>query len=386
MSERRRVRPPVTRGTARGALRPQRRRFDPTAIVWLGAGVLLLVVTVLVAFGLYTEYYVPPRETVLTVGNRSFNLQYLVDRTRYNIMEASGQGRQVDPSAAIAPTLDALEREELIRQLGPAEGLTADATEIEQTLRTRTAAVAGRAQLPSPTPTATSTADASASPSATATTTVSDDDFKASLRDVKNKTGLSDAELRDLAFAQTLQDKLRQNLSATLPPTAPQVQFLTILVDTKDQADGVKKRLDAGADFEALQAEVSPQTLLPPIATPTPAASPTPSNPATPAEPAPKVQRQDPLWFIAEMVRSPFSEPIFRTPVGQYSDVISSDRGYAIFKIVSHDNARPLDTDQREVLIERALDDWRTQRLDRVPVKRSLDAKKTKWALSRISG
>ncbi len=161
-------RPPPPRGR-RGS---GGRRLSPNAVVWLGAAALFLLVGALLAGGYYSEYYVPPRRTALEVGDRDFKMSYVADRMRYFLLDRAVQGQSASPTDSPRQTVEQLEREEILRQLGPADGLEATDTEIDDALRTRVAELTGLGT-PPPTPTPSPTADPSATGEPTASPTPS---------------------------------------------------------------------------------------------------------------------------------------------------------------------------------------------------------------------
>ncbi|HWO94026.1 MAG TPA: SurA N-terminal domain-containing protein [Dehalococcoidia bacterium] len=389
------------RGTrpARRSSHPVRggRRLDAIAWIWIGAGALLVIVAVLVGFGYYREYYVPPRETVLEVGDRDFKMSYFADRMRYLIADSVARGSSAPTADAPQQTLESLEHDEIIRQLGPQYGLEATDEEIDEALRRKVALLTGR--LPpegSPTPTPAGTAEptatpvpgvgATGTPSATATPNdelfATEEEFESALEDVKDQTHLSDEELREIIHAEVLLQKLSDQLRAELPQSMEQVQMYVIAAPNRQVADQAKQRLDAGEDFLTVAEEVSPESL-PPL---DPAA---PSAPATSDESGagttPPPARQAPDWLIADQINMIFREAAFNSPIGTYTDVIPSDRGFAILYIIGRED-RPLDETQQNFLLTRALEDWFNQREGEILVRRHLDNDKSEWVLDEVFG
>ncbi len=375
----------------------RRGQFNPAVWLWIGAGVLFLAVLGLIGAGLYSRYYVPPRETVLTVGERDYSMSYFVKRLRYYLTDSATVNFSISAFDAPNAVLANMEQDALLLASADADGLTVADDEVKDRLRDNVARLSG-ADLELPdimeiTATPTATPAANASPAATATTEAtpsavpaatetpaptpspfafsSDKDYQDALKKVWDRTGLSEDELREIARAEVLREKLGDKLTTQLPATVLQSQLDVIFVEDKAAADGAKTRLDAGELFVQVQADVSPQTLLPPVGT------------TAPDTPAAEVERQDLPWVIKEMLLGSFQEPVLSTPVGSYTQVIVTDRGSAIVKVRSREE-RALDDTQREFLLGDALDNWFELRRGAIAVQRFLDSEKTVWALDRV--
>ena len=375
----------------------RRGQLNPAVWLWIGAGVLFLAVLGLIGAGLYSRYYLPPRETVLTVGERDYSMSYFVKRLRYYLTDAATVGRSISVFDAPNAVLANMEQGALLLASADAEGLTVADDEARDRLRENVARLSG-ADLELPditemTATPTATPAANASPAATATTETtpspapagtetpaptpspfafsSDKDYQDALKKVRDRTGLSEDELREIARAEVLREKLGDKFKTQLPATVLQSQLDIIFVEDKAAADGAKTRLDAGELFVQVQADVSPETLPPPV------------GETVPDTAAAEVERQELSWVIKEMLLGPFQEPVFSTPVGSYTQVIVTDRGSAIVKVRSREE-RALDDTQREFLLGDALDNWFELRREAIAVQRFLDSEKTAWALDRV--
>lgn len=371
-------RPPPPRGR-RGS---GGRRLSPNGVVWLGAAALFLLVGALLAGGYYTEYYVPPRRTALEVGDRDFKMSYVADRMRYFLLDRAAQGQSASPSDSPRQTVEQIEREELLRQLGPADGLEATDAEIDDTLRTRVAELTGLGT-PPPTPSPSPAADPSATgepaasptprPAATSVPTATpppfadEASFEAALSELLDRTKLSRDELRDIVKAEVLLAKLRERLRGEVAPTRPQVQILTLLLPTQRDADAAVARLEAGQRFEDIQRELDPDA--------PPALAGDASGP-----------RDDLQWLTREMLLSPFAEPVFATPAGEVTGILPSDRGFAIVKVVARDDDRALDETQTALYVDTLVDEWFTEQRAKVEVQSRLDADRIEWVIDEVLG
>ncbi|MSQ61678.1 MAG: hypothetical protein EXR43_03745 [Dehalococcoidia bacterium] len=388
MSQRRRPgRVPETR---RGFARL--RQLDPAAWPWIGAGVLFLVVLGLIGAGLYSRYYAPPRETVLTVGEREYTMSYFVKRIRYYLADSATAGLSISAADAPNAVLATMEQAALLLASAESEGLTATDDEVKDRLYENVARLSGAdLELPDAmeTPTATPAADATATagaasspvpaeteaaastPSPSPFAFSSDKDYRDALKKVRDLTGFSEDELREIARAEVLRERLRDTLKTLLSATALQSQLDVIYVQDRAAAEGAKTRLDGGEPFVQVQADVSPQTLPLPIGAP---AADTPTA---------EVERQETPWVIKEMLLAQFQEPVFSTPVGGYTGIIATDRG-AVIVGVRRREERALDNTHREFLLADAVDNWFETQRGAIAVQRSLDSEKTAWALDRV--
>ena len=144
--------------------------------------------------------------------------------------------------------------------------------------------------------------------------------------------GYTDADFRSALRRQMAAAWMRDQVAASVPSTAVQVHVKQILLYNSDTAQQVLAQLQAGGDFDTLAAQYDPVT-------------------------------QGELgWFPEGYVLDPaVDEAAFSLEPGQYSNVIQTAAGYHIIKVIERDPARPLTSDARLVLQEKALADWLAQ-------------------------
>jgi peptidyl-prolyl cis-trans isomerase C len=125
---------------------------------------------------------------------------------------------------------------------------------------------------------------------------------------------------------------MRDKIVSAVPKTADQVHVQQILLYNEGDANSVLEQLKIGADFNALATQYDPTT------------------------------RGDLGWFPKGYLLEPkIEEAAFSLPVGQYSDVIQTDAGYSIIKVLERDPNHPLSPDAYLALQQAALKDWVTQ-------------------------
>lgn len=122
---------------------------------------------------------------------------------------------------------------------------------------------------------------------------------------------------------------MRDKILSDLPSTTEQVHVRQILTYNQEDAARAKTSLDAGEDFDALAARYDPAT------------------------------RGDIGWFPRGYLDlQVIEEAAFALDVNTVSEIIPSEIGFHIIKVIERDPARPLAFDTLLALQARALSDW----------------------------
>ena len=125
---------------------------------------------------------------------------------------------------------------------------------------------------------------------------------------------------------------MRDKIVTAVPRTADQVHVQQILLYNEGDAQAVEEQLKVGADFNSLAAQYDPNT------------------------------RGELGWFPKGYLLEPkIEDAAFSLPVGQYSDVIQTDAGFHIIKVLERDPQHPLSPDAYLAAQEQALKDWVSQ-------------------------
>jgi peptidyl-prolyl cis-trans isomerase C len=133
------------------------------------------------------------------------------------------------------------------------------------------------------------------------------------------------SELKRAAESAWMRDKI----IAAVPSTAEQVHVQQILLYNQDKAQSFLIQLNGGADFDELASQADPLT------------------------------RGDLGWVPRGYLLEPrIEEAAFGLEVGQHSDVITTDVGFHIIRILARDSQRPLSPDAYLALQELALKNW----------------------------
>ncbi len=121
---------------------------------------------------------------------------------------------------------------------------------------------------------------------------------------------------------------MRDNIVAAVPSTAEQVHVQQILLYNEDKAQSFLRQLNGGADFDELALRADPLT------------------------------RGDLGWVPkGYLLDKNVEDAAFLLPVGEYSEVIATNAGFHIIRVLAHEE-RPLSPDALLALQELALKNW----------------------------
>jgi peptidyl-prolyl cis-trans isomerase C len=125
---------------------------------------------------------------------------------------------------------------------------------------------------------------------------------------------------------------MRDQIVSAVPHTAEQVHVQQILLYNESDATRISNQLKGGVDFDAMAAAIDPRT------------------------------RGELSWFPRGYLLEPaIEEAAFSMPVGEVSEVIHTNVGYHIIKVLERDENHPLSPDAYLALQEQALKDWVAQ-------------------------
>ncbi|MGB9300121.1 MAG: peptidylprolyl isomerase [Anaerolineae bacterium] len=153
------------------------------------------------------------------------------------------------------------------------------------------------------------------------------------LTNLKNGTGLTEAEYRDVVEVTLLRGKMEEYVGQQVPTSEPQIRVRHILLDTEEEAQAVLQRLEDGEDFAALATEVSTDTLSAELG-------------------------GDLGWIPKGKMNAAFDEVAFNLPVGEISDVVETPSGFHIILVEERDDDRELDHDILEQRRSDAFQVW----------------------------
>jgi parvulin-like peptidyl-prolyl isomerase len=210
---------------------------------------------------------------------------------------------------------------------------------------------------PSPTPTTTVEVTATANtvnavPTPTAAPLPTDalphimtpDEFKLEYQNLQTNLnrgiGWSEDEYKEFVRVDILRRRLQDIYAATVPTTTEQIHARHILLETKEQADGVLTRLKNGEAFEKLAAELSKDN----------------SN---------KDKGGDLGWFPREQMVKPFEDAAFALKqANELSQPISTTFGYHIIQLLEGPAQHEFDAATLRQKQNLALTNWLSDRKD----------------------
>lgn len=145
----------------------------------------------------------------------------------------------------------------------------------------------------------------------------------------QSRHGYSDQEFRSALRRGVESAWMRDKIIATVPSTAEQVHVQQILLYNQDTAQSFLTQLNGGADFDDLALRADPLT------------------------------RGDLGWVPrGYLLDQSMEDAAFALSVGGHSDMITTDVGFHIIRILERDPARSLSPDAYLALQEMALKKW----------------------------
>ena len=236
-----------------------------------------------------------PEPMALTVNGEGITIvEFNAEVARYTSAQAA-LGKTVDSAAATSTVIEDLVAQMLLAQAAHQNGFRLDEAALQGRIDSLAAQIGGAQSLSS----------------------------------WESEQGYSEQAFRSALKRAAESAWMRDKIVSTVPSTAEQVHVQQILLYNQDTAIRFLNQLNGGADFNELAFEADPFT------------------------------RGDLGWVPRGYLLNPqIEEAAFKLTVGQYSDVITTDVGFHIVKILEHDSNRPLSPDALLTLQEQALRKW----------------------------
>jgi peptidyl-prolyl cis-trans isomerase C len=241
----------------------------------------------------------PPTATseplALTVNGEGITLaEFNAEVARYTAAQTAS-GKTIDSATATSAVIEDMVAQLLLAQAARANGFTLDDTALQARIDSLTAQVGG--------------AEA--------------------LSKWESDHGYIDQEFRSGLRRAAESAWMRDKIISTVPSTAEQVHVQQILLYNQDKAQEFLAQLRGGADFNDLAFKADPVT------------------------------RGDLGWVPrGYLLNTQIEDVAFNLEVGQHSDVITTDVGFHIVRILERDPNRPLSPDALLALQELALKKW----------------------------
>lgn len=250
---------------------------------------------------------------MVRVNDTTFTMGYYLERLR--ILNKSKQLAGESADLAVEPfrLLQTLQEDELIRQSAGRYNVSVTAEEVNNVIRENV------------------------QPPAEEKEKLSQDelqsDFNARYRQRLNDLSVSDKEYRKLITAQLLREKLKDKLNDRVPSVAEQVHTLGVFVENYEDALQVKKQLDEGANFATVARRQS-------------------------KDDESSKQDGDMGWLPKGVMGPQFDEVAFALPTSRISEPIVLPKGVWIIKALDRAEARQVEGKARELLRNKAVEDW----------------------------
>jgi parvulin-like peptidyl-prolyl isomerase len=192
-----------------------------------GIATVVLLAFALIAYGYYADRIAPRSQTVLRIGDREFDYDYLERRTRAEI--AQGAFDVDDLGNSMTELIANIQREELVRIVAREQDVSVSSDELDSRIRS----------------------ELGLNPE------ISRDELASVLRQELIRTHLTLSEYSDQIRALVLSDKLLEKIEGAVPAEGEQVYLRMIQAGSQANALLAKQKLDGGADFAAVAAEHS---------------------------------------------------------------------------------------------------------------------------------
>ncbi len=182
---------------------------------------------VLIAYGYYNDRIAPRDDVVFQIGERQYSYAYLEDRVQSDV--AQGRFNLSDTLSSVTATIARIQREELTRIIGLEQGITVSDEELDAGIR---------------------------------------DDLNLSAEITRNELGpilggellridLSLDEYLTIIESQVIEDKVRDQIEASLPQETEQVDLLFIEAGSQANAIQARQAFEDGAEFAEVAAQFS---------------------------------------------------------------------------------------------------------------------------------
>jgi parvulin-like peptidyl-prolyl isomerase len=275
--------------------------------------VVVVAVVALVAFGYWNSYVGPGRAAAVRVGDKTYNMSYFARRMKATINDPVSSGVSASQILSLPEQLatDIIE-EEVLLQRASTLGVGASDAEIDGLMAEKLAVVFSK--------------DDSGNIQSTPA-------FANSIRNALQRSGLSLAEYRRSVHAQQLRIAVRKHFENQIPKETPAVLLRQIAVADEAKAKELKTQIEGGADFAALVAALSEDSLT-----------------------KDKGGLRD--WAPKGFLPEEFEKEAYTLPIGGVSTPFQSSGKWVLYRVEERQDARELTEQERTQLASKQMSDW----------------------------
>ena len=297
----------------------RRRRHRFIRILSIAGFLALLTALVIPATGYYIVFVQPVQETSLRINDARYSWGDYLTRLRMVVAEAQASGAWQPESMnnLIFDMMNEMERQEIIRQYAPAEGIVATQEEVDTEIRAR---VLGRANIDDP--------------------EISESEFQERLRLRLEILKVSKDVFEDIARSRALERKLEAVLQENLPAKVMQRHLYEIKFNSTEtgleRARAALDRIDAGESFSDLAVELSDN--------------------------AEVGAAGGDLGWVPLGIRDEYDEVLFDLHDGEVSGPLLTGSGVSLIRAVGEPELRDIRDDHRTALENKAFTFWVDQK------------------------
>ena len=347
-------------------------------LVLMGAGAVLGIVVLILAWGLYDQYVLRPRYPVATVSGVPIRLdiyQKLVKYRRWDyrnylnnmqerkrqlsdggedqaflIQYIDQQIQQIQGELMNLPTtvLDELIDDELARQECARRSISVGSEDVQLRLEEQ---FGYERNPPTPVP-VTTTLPITVTPTPT-TAPMTQEEFTQQsatfFKNAREAAGFIEQDFRKLLESALYRQKLEEVLRTGVPTTTEQIHARAILLQSAPDAEAALERINKGEDFAKLATELTQDS-------------------------GSKDQGGDLGWFPRGTTSPEIDAGAFALQPGQVSGMITTTNGVYLIKVEERDANHPLDASGLGAAQNQAIQDWFDKQRSSPAVVRSWDS------------